>query len=483
MKVLVLGAGRVGLGVSNYFYKNGIDVTIIEKNEEIFSKIRSSSNLNIICGNSVNVDVLREANAENASHVIAVTSSDEQNIVSCKIASSIFGVKNKIARVRSSAFVKDKIFELFLKENFDIDIIIQPEIDVAREVYNIAKVWGAFDTISLNEIIIIGINAPEHTEILNTPLRHIGSITNLDIFILTITRNKLTFFPRTDDMLVKHDQVYLATTYSHLKDVLKLFGYNQNERQYTLIIGGGNVGYSLLKKMTKRIDQFNVLMLEKDALRAEKIAQDFPNVTIIPGDALNYELIQEISSGINSAIVITDNDKVNVLSSLFLKQLETKRILTLANSSSYESLLPIKNGCSIINPSEITINSILHKARKGKVSSVTSLKHQLADIVEAIVTESCTHIGRSLVSLKNFGSIMPICIVRDGYPIFRAHNLTLTIGDKVILLVEKNSLKKVEKIFANYFFSNASEDENKKIEDKEIDALMEEDDNDDDLMV
>lgn len=482
MKVLVLGAGRVGLGISNYFYDHGIDVTIIEKSEEIVSKVQNSTSINIICGNAVNVDVLRAANTENASHIIAVMSSDEQNIVACKIAGSIFDVKNKIARVRSSAFVKDKVFELFLKENFDIDVIIQPELDVSKEVYNIARICGTFDIISMQEIIIVGINTPEHTEILNTPLKHIGSITNLNIFILTITRNGRSFFPRPEDMLVKYDQIYFATTYEHLNDVLKLFGYEQSDKQNALIIGGGNIGFAILKQMTKT-RQFNISVIEKEAKRAEKIAQDFPNVTIIPGDALNYELIKEISDGINTAMVITDNDKVNVLSSLFLKQLGVKRILTLANNSSYESLLPIKKGCSIINPSEITINSILHKSRKGKISSVTSLKDQAADIVEANVTESCTHIGKSISSLKDAGHITPICIIRDELAIFNLHNLTLTIGDKVMLLVEKNNLKKVERIFANYFFANNQDGAYEEIDDPEIDALIEEDDNDDDLMI
>lgn len=474
MKVLILGAGRVGLGIAGYLSNQKMDVTVIEKSAEVVDKIKSASNLNIIVGNATSAAVLREASTENASHVIATMSNDEQNIVACKLAGSLFNVKTKIARIRSQAFLQGNIFELFLKENFDIDIIIQPELETSNAICNIAKIDGAFDVINMENVFIIGLKCLAYTDVLNTTFTHFRGITDLDLFVLTITRDNKTFFPGKDDFLLPDDEIYIATTKQDLNDSLKLFGYPQTKKQNIMIIGGTNIGISVMKTMLENDDNCNVTILEESLQQAEDIAEKYPDVTTICGDPIDSNLLKEITSEIDTVIVATNKEKTNILSSLFLKQIGLKRILTLSKSHDYHELLPLSSGCSIINPNAITIETIINKSRKGKITSVQSLKNQNTDVIEAIVTESCTFIESSIQSLKEKDRIIPVFLIRGGITMIAQNDLVLCIGDVVILLVARTAIKTIEKIFSNYLFIKDTISNNINIENDDLDRLIEE---------
>ncbi|MDR0678365.1 MAG: NAD-binding protein, partial [Holosporaceae bacterium] len=304
MNVLILGAGQVGLGVANYLTSRNIDVTVIEKSQELVFEIRNSSNINIIHGNALDAEVLKNANAENSSHLIATMSSDEQNIVACKLAESLFKIKTKIARTRSSSFLGNNIFELFLKDSFGIDILIHPELEIAKHVSDIALVNGVFDVIRLGRTVILGLRCLDNTEVLNTTFKHFQSITDLNLFVLTITRNGTTFIPTSADILLPNDEIYIATDTEYVNEVTELFGYRQ-EKQNFLIIGGGNVGTFIMKAIFAQNPDSNITILEKSKDKAENISQNYPNITTILGDSLNYDILREISLGMDTAIVVT----------------------------------------------------------------------------------------------------------------------------------------------------------------------------------
>ncbi len=474
MKILILGAGKVGLGIAEYLNNQNIEVTIIEKSEEIADKIKNISDLNVITGDATNAAVLKDASTENASHIIAVMSNDEQNIVACKLAGSLFNVKTKIARIRSQAFLQGNVFELFLKENFDIDIIIQPELETSNTVCDIVQINGVFDVINIGNTVVVSLKCLPDTEVLNTTFMHFRGITDLDLFVLTITRNNTTFFPGKTDVLLPGDEVYIATTKQYLNDSLKLFGYPQTKKQNIMIIGGEtNIATTLIKTILIRKLDCNITILEESLHQAEEIAEKFPNVTTICGDPLDCDFLKEITSEIDTAIVATKREKTNVLSSLFLKRFELKRILTLSKSHDYNSLLPLSSGCSIINPNAITIETIVQKSRKGKITSVRSLKNQSVDIVETHVTESCTHLGDSIKSLKEKGKIVPVFLIRGGITMLAQSDLALCLEDIIILLIERSSLQTIEKIFSSYSFSKDDLNANQNTDDDDLEKLIE----------
>jgi trk system potassium uptake protein TrkA len=401
-------------------------------------------------GDATDAEVLKNADAENSSHLIAAMSTDEQNIVACKLAGSLFNVRTKIARIRSDSFLRDDVFELFLKDNFGIDVLIHPELEVARHAANIAPIKGAFDVIKLNQVTIAGLKCLDNTEVLNTTFKHFQGITGLDLFVLTVTRNGVTFFPSSKDLLLPDDEVYVAMNSKNINEVMLLFGYQQ-EKQNILILGGGNVGLFVMKMISEKNPDFNITILEKSKSRAEEISQKYNQAAVILGNALDHELLQEISSDMDTAIAATDNDEVNVLSSLFLRQFQIGRILTLSKSENYNSLLSVNSGCSIINPSAVTIESIVQKSRKGKITTTAPLKS--AYVIEAEVTESCANLGEPLESLQEKDKIIPVFVIRNDEIIPAKKDTIISLNDRLIILAAKDRINSVEKIFSNYLFS------------------------------
>ncbi|GHT91229.1 Trk system potassium transport protein TrkA [Alphaproteobacteria bacterium] len=441
MKILILGAGDVGRGIANHLFNQDEDVTIIEKSPEIAAKIRESSGINVVVGDALDVDVLKEANAENASYVIATMTTDEQNILACKLVGSLFrpAGQTKIARIRTDTFLHGNVFELFLKEKFDVDVIIQPESEIANAVSDIAGVNGAFDVVNLESSVIVGLRCRTGAEALNTTFKHFRGIVDLDTSVLTITRNGKTFFPKIDDMLMDGDEIYLVTTKAHLNESMKLFGYNQKNKQHILVVGGNKISISVIKTMLAKNPNLDITLLEESMERAEKIAQNFSDITTSYGNYQNYDFLREIGAEMDMAIVLTGKEKTNILSSLFLKEIGVKRVITLAKNHRYDVLLPISAGCSVINPSVITVETVLHMTVKGgNIKSVTALKGcgGSAFVVESVVTESCSILGDGVLSIGLVDKIVPIFVVRNEAVILAEKNPTIAIGDTIITVVE-----------------------------------------------
>ncbi|GHU18201.1 Trk system potassium transport protein TrkA [Alphaproteobacteria bacterium] len=450
MKILVLGAGEVGRGIANHLFNHDEEVTIIEKSPEVAAKIRGSSGVNVVVGDAMDIDVLKEANAENANYVIATMTMDEQNIIACKLVGSLFNAQTKIARIRSDKFLHINTFELFLKENFDVDVIIQPESEIANVISDIAGVSGAFDVVNLESSVIIGLRCRTGAEVLNTTFKHFRGIVNLDASVLTITRNGKTFFPKIDDVLMDGDEIYLATSKAHMHEALRLFGYNQKNKQHMLIVGGNKVSISVIKTMQAKNPELDITLLEESIDRAEEIAQNFPDITTSYGNSQNYDFLREISTEMDVAIVLAGKEKTNILSSLFLKEIGIKRVITLAKNHRYDILLPISAGCSVINPSVITIETVLHMTVKGRnIKSVTALKGCISMfVVEAVVTESCSLLGDRVLCMGLDGKTAPIFLIRDETIILAEKNPIASIGDTIIIVVEGNSIKHIEKMFS-----------------------------------
>ncbi|MDR2107628.1 MAG: Trk system potassium transporter TrkA [Holosporaceae bacterium] len=455
MNVLILGAGRVGLGVARHLINRDADVTVVEKSSETVSGVKNSSNINIIRGDALDADVLRAANAESAACLVAVMSRDEQNIVACKLAESLFGTEMKIARMKSDCFAKNENSETFLKDNFGVDVSVFPEAEVAARISEVASLKGVFDVIELGRLTIVGLKCKEDTEIINTAFKHFQSITDLNPFIMTVTRNGETFFPEGEDMLLPGDDAYFAADSAVLDEILPLFGYSPtSEAQNFLIAGGGNVGTLLLKAIAAKNQRHSITLLEKSMETAERTAQNHPDVTVISGDAADYNLLKNISSGIDTAITVTENDETNVLASLLLKQLGVKRGFTLAKSKNYEPLFLTDSGCSIVNPGTITVDTIIKRSRRGKIISRVPLKNSPSYVIKVEVTDSCTRLNETIESFREKNSLVPIFILRNDKIIPAKKDLVAESGDRMLILVSEERVNFAEKIFSNSLLSD-----------------------------
>lgn len=450
MKTLILGAGNVGYGIATYLNNRQENVSVIEQSPERIAKIQNISDLDIIAGNAMDITSLKKADAENAEYIIATMFNDEQNIIACKLAGAFFNAKIKIARIKSAAFLHGNTFELFLKENFNIDIIIHPEAEVMRTVCDIAETDGSFDVIHTEYTIIIGLKCLPNTVILNTIFSHFNSITDLNIFVLTITRNGKTFFPTGNDVLMAEDEIYIATTKKHINAVMRLFGYNKSHEKQILIVGGNKTNTTIAKIIFENNSNIKISIIEKSITQAEQIATAFPYFNVLHGEPINYHLLSNINHNIDTVIVNTEQEKLNILTALFLKNIGIKRILVLTESNYYNPLIPLSSGYVDINTNSIIINTILQKFHKGKIKPGYQLKTPDAEIIEVTVTASCTHIGQSIKSLKILDQIIPVFLIRSGITMSAQNEIILCTNDVIVMLITKNGRKIVEKIFSGY---------------------------------
>lgn len=449
MKILVLGAGMVGVGVANHLRGIGADVSLVEESEHVAFNVKREHGLHVIVGSGVDAEVLQRAGAEEASHIISTMSFDEQNILACKISASVFNVKNKIARVRGAAFLKDDLFQFFLKENFGIDILIHPEKEIAQYIHTLASIKGAFDVVDFHPLVIVGIKCLEYTDVLNTPLVHFQSAVNIDLFVVTIFRNGVLFIPRGKDTLKVGDEVYIAVNRDNLFAALKVFGYDQSMQNIALI-GCGNIGKYILDTFSEQQDQFNAVNLtivEKSVERAEAIAQYYPHVSTVFGDALDCDCLASNCKWMDTVVLATGDEQVNVLSAMLLKDVGVHRVLSITSNMNYKKLLSPESGCSMVNPSSITIESIISNTRVGKLTTTVTLNREQVVLVRANVVPSCVCVGESLRCLSGDENIVPVCIIRDGEVLYPFLDVNVSIGDQVVMVAQKDNIKNVEKIF------------------------------------
>lgn len=451
MQVLVLGAGKAGIEIAQHLVEQNAKVVIVDKSPQVVNYVKHFTSIPIVLGDAFDLNFLKNLCQDEPSHIIATMSHDEQNIVACKIIGHEFNAATKIARIRSRILTRDKISKLFLKNSFNIDVIIQPEIEVAKSIANVLPIKNASDVMYMSNIAIVALKCLEKTEVLNTQMNQFESITNFMFHILTISRDGKTFFPSKNDVLLPNDEVYIATGKDYLPDVLRIFGYSQEYKQNILIIGGGNVGETLVQMLMEQYPDITVTLLEISKERADNLAQKFPKLIVMFGDVQNTKFLQDAAVDIDTALVATNDEKINILTSLFLKNFNVPRVFALSNNKNYEQLLTKFSGGNVINPHTIIVDNIVkHSRDMNGLETITLLNH-FACIVEATVPETCPYIGAGLNLLTIKNQMKPIFIVHDGKLIKARESYKITANDIIILVVIKEQFEKIEKFFGRDF--------------------------------
>ncbi|MDR3151757.1 MAG: NAD-binding protein, partial [Holosporaceae bacterium] len=281
MKTLILGAGELGLGVAKRLLDFGESVTLIEKSSRT-AEMAAADGIDIVLGDALQPETLEKAGIGDALHVLAVLPQDEQNLVACLLAESLFGgAKTKMARLRSETFQTAAISGYSLKEKFGIDVVIRPLDEASNFVSNVICINGALEAMSLDDIIVVRIKCPDGAEVLNTPFRYLYRIIDQDVAVLTVTRGGRTFRLQMDDVLLAEDEIYLAVHRNRKTEALKPFGYDQSAKQRLLLIDGSERWSPMIE--TVRKSGVEVSVLEKSLELAERISLDFPDITTLSG--------------------------------------------------------------------------------------------------------------------------------------------------------------------------------------------------------
>ena len=452
MKVIVCGAGQVGFNIARYLAIEDNDVTVIDQSAELVRKIKDSLDCQGVVGQASLPDVLESAGAADADMLIAVTYADEVNMIACQVAHSLFDVPTKIARVRHQSYLRPTWANLFSREHMPIDVIISPEIEVARAVTRRLKVPGAFDMISLvkDKVKLLGVRCEENCPLINTPLRQLTQLfPDLKIVIIGLVREGKAMVPTGEDQMLLGDEVYFVVDSDHVPRSMAAFGHEETEARRLLIFGGGNIGLFLAEEVEREYPWVNAKIVEANPERAREIASRLSNTVVLNGDVLDSELLEEANVRATETVVaVTNDDETNILSSLLAKRAGCQRVITLINKSNYEPLLAPLDIDAAVSPRAITVSTILQHVRRGRIHSVHSLRDGFGELIEAEALETSPLVNMPLREVDLPPGVVLGAVVRDGKVISPRGSTVVLPKDRVVLFAAAESVRKVEKMFS-----------------------------------
>ena len=458
MNIIICGAGRVGFTIAKILSEQGHSITVIDQSSEDIQKIDDTLDVKSIVGKGTYPSILEKANATDADMIIAVTRNDEINMLICQIAFSIFNVQKKIARIRSQDYLNPKFTKVYNKENLPIDVIISPEIEIAKSLQRKLEAPGALDNVPFadNKIRLLEILINDKCSLQDIKLKELTKkFPKLNANIMGVIRGGKFIILKKNDIMLKNDKAYVIINASQMKDTLIAFGHNEKISNKILIIGGGNIGFNLAKNLEESFDSARVKIIEKNKDRAELIASELNNTIVINGDALDEEVLVEANiDEVQTVLALTNDDEDNLMVSVLVEkfakdnsELNDKRTMALINKPNYSLLQSSLKIDDFIDPRMNTVSSILKHIHKGSIENAYSILNGEYEIIEAEIIETSELINKELKNSNLPDEIRVGAILREEEVIIPGSNFVFKKEDTVVLLAKKDFLHVVENMF------------------------------------
>ena len=450
MRVIICGAGRVGVGIARRLSRENNEVTVVDQSKDLIRAVAERLDVRGVVGNGAYPETLEEAGAREADMIIAVTYSDEVNMVSCQIAHSLFNVPTKIARVRAQAYLDPRYSDLFTRNHLPIDVIISPEREVSEAIMQRMSTPGAFEIKSFAEgrIWAVGVKLRDDCPIINTPLRQVAELfPDLKITITAIKRGDKIWRVHADDQLQSGDQVYFVSDRNDVTRALDIMGEAARQARRVIIVGGGNIGLYVAKGLEK-LGAMKIRLIERDRKRAELIAEDLERTIVLQGDGLDRAILHE--AGVTEAetvVAVTDNDQVNILASVVAKREGARRSMALINDRDYGPVSEAVGVDRFVDPRATTISTILQHIRRGRIKGVYSISDGAAELVDAVALETSPLVGKPLRDAELPEGVMIGAVLRSGSVLMPSGDTVINAGDRVVLMSMRENVKDVEQMF------------------------------------
>ena len=452
MKTIICGAGDVGYSIADKLSNEDFEVTVIDESEERLSKVSENLDVKSIKGNPSLPSVLLEAGAKDCEILIAVTKSDETNMVTCQIGHSLFNIPKKIARIRQQDYLKDQWQDLYNNSNLPIDAIISPEQEVAKALYRRLISPGTIDMLELSDkkLKLIGLKCEENFTLSGLTVRDLSEkFPNYLANIMFIFRGDKKFTVNSSTKVQKNDTIFLVVETENLRDVLMEFGHEELQAKKAVIIGGGNIGFSLAQLIENSDTSIKTELIENNKDRAEYLASNLENVRVTNGDGLDSQILEEVNiSDAGYCIAVTEDDEVNILSSLLSKRAGALISLTLINNSNYSSLLTNIGVDMTVDPKIITISKILEKVRGVKIRNDYSIGDGFGEVIEADIQADSILCNKNLKELNLPKGIRIGSILRDKSVIIPNSQTVFKENDDVVFFAETDCIKNLEKLLS-----------------------------------
>ncbi|MFT4726851.1 MAG: trk system potassium uptake protein TrkA [Granulosicoccus sp.] len=450
MKIIVLGAGQVGLTVARNLALEDNEVTVVDTNAAILDELENNSDLRTVKGPASYPEVLRSAGAEDADMIIAATDSDETNIVAIQISYTLFRTPMKIARIRSMEYMREK--NLFDNDNIPIDVIISPEQLVTEYVQRIIEHPGAIQVVDFahGRVRLVGVEVQA-----GAPMdgRALGDLTELlgkvETRVMAVYRGDEVIIPKGLTVVQAEDIVFFMGLRTYTGTVMQQFHHENMPCKRVMIAGGGNIGLLLARKLEKL---YRVKIIEARSERADVLASTLDTAMVLHGDAADQDmLINENIQEMDVFCALTNDDEANILSAMLAKRMGARKIMSLINRPAYLDLVERDIIDVAISPQQITIGALLTLIRRGDVVAVHSLRRGSAEALEGVAhgdSDTSVLVGRAISDIELPSSASIGVVVRGAEVLVAHHDLIIEAEDHLIVLVtNKKQIADVEKLF------------------------------------
>ncbi len=452
MNIIICGAGRVGFTIAKLLSEQNHSITVIDQSSEDIQKIKDSLDVNAIVGKATYPSILEKANGAEADMIIAVTRNDEINMLICQIAYTTFNISKKIARIRSQNYLDPKFSKLYNKENLPIDVIISPELEIAKSLQRKLEAPGALDNIPFadNKIRLLEILIKNDCPIKNIKLNELTKkFPDLEANILGVIRKEKFIILKKNDVMEKDDKAYVIINSSQMAKTLIAFGHNEKISSKILIIGGGNIGYNLAKNIEEAFDSARIKIIEKNKDRAEYIASELNNTIVINGNGLEEDVLSEANlEEVETVLALTNDDEDNLMISVLVEKFsKNKRTMALTNKSNYSLLQSSLKIDDLIDPRMSTVSSILKHVHKGTIETAYSILNGEYEVIEAEIIETSELINKELKNTNLPEEIRIGAILRKDDIIIPRSNFIFQKDDRVVFLAKNDQIQLVENMF------------------------------------
>jgi len=442
MRVIIVGAGEVGFQLAKFLATENIDVVLIDKDKDNLRRISDELDVALLEGEGGSPAMLKEAGADDADLLLAVTNMDETNMVACLVAKVMFNVPRNIALIRNVEYFSNEV----LLQSLGINPAISPEIEAAKAIVRLVEVPSASDVEDFEggNVKVISFKIPPDSKLIGKVFKNIN-LTKPKVLIGAIHRGDKVIIPAGNDTIKKNDKIFLPVKREDIDSVCESIGGLVMPVKSVMIVGGGRIGYYVAKTLEER--NITVKLIERDVERCKFLVKSLNKSIILNGDGSNRKLLEEENiDDIDVFVAISNNEELNIMSSMLAKSLGVKKIITIINKTDYISLANNLGIAAVLSPRLITAGTILKYVRGGNILSLTTVAGGKAEIMEALVKEESVLIGKTLLEVELPKKTLIGAIIRDQDVIIPSGNDKISINDKLIIFTLQESIKQVEKL-------------------------------------
>ncbi|MFT4820686.1 MAG: trk system potassium uptake protein TrkA [Candidatus Pseudothioglobus sp.] len=449
MKIIILGAGEVGGNLAQNLTKEASDITVVDSDSDRLRELQDRIDIRTVRGMGSHPDVLRQAGAEDADMLIAVTNSDEVNMVACQVAYSVFHTPTKIARIRSTTYFD---YGIFRNEATPVDFLVNPEQIVTQDICRLIDNPGALQVMDFadGQVQLVGIKAYYGGPLVDQELRYLRQhMPTVDTRVAAIFRKNRPIIPQGDTIIEADDEVFFIAAAEDIQAVMSEMRRTERPNRRLIIAGGGHIGLGLARALEGR---YGVRIIERNRQRCYELSESLDRTIVLAGDASDRDLLlEENIEETDVFCAVTNDDEANIMSSMLAKSLGARKVITLINNPAYVDLIEGSNIDIAVSPQQATLGSILTHIRRGDVVRVHSLRRGAAEAIEAIAhgdRRSSKVVGRRLEEIELPTGTTIGAIVRRDDVIIAHDDVVVEPDDHLILfLVDKSRIAEVEKLF------------------------------------